>query len=78
MRGHSIQQQSEQVLKVAVRGIFSKAPQLHFASRLTSLTRNVSFRRSDSKCLSNESALSNYTHQGMLVRCMKKRFDLQW
>ena len=60
MRGHSIQQWSEQVLKVAVRRIFFKAPQLHFASRLTSPTRKVSFRHSDSKCLRNESVLFNY------------------
>ena len=60
MRGHSIQQQNEQVPKVAVRRIFFTSPQLHFASRFTSTTRNISFRRSDFKFLQNESVLSNY------------------
>ena len=48
---HTIQQYSEQVIKVAVRKIFLTSSQLGFASRLTSRTRNVSFRRSDSTCL---------------------------
>ena len=42
-----------------MRMIFA-ATQLHFAIRLTSPTRKVSFPRSDSKRLRNESVLSNY------------------
>ena len=46
---------------MAVRTVVAPAPQLDPASRLRSATRDVSFLRSDSRCLRYVSDLSNVT-----------------
>ena len=69
-----------------MRRIFLTTPQLDFASRLTSSTRKVSFRRSDSMGLrmgvscaaTNTSKYVNLVHKGMILPSMatfSQRFD---
>ena len=64
------------MLKIAVRRIFLKAPQLDIASCLTSPTRNVSFDAMTSSVSETEVSCPA-TQQDMLVRYVKEWFDLQ-